>query len=114
MIITRISDGPISRWNEEHPHCRVRQRDNIVEVNNIRGEMSAMIEQFRRGTNIRMLLRRESEYAVVVAGSSGLGNFTDLKAGLTIVGINSILDDLIRRWNDQNRHLQISGCDRIV
>lgn len=113
LTITRILDGPVSNWNKGHPQCRVRQGDSILEVNGIRDNTTAMLATFRRSCKIRMLLRCDSEYTVVVQRPPGPKPGLDVKVGSRI-DVSNILDGLLKRWNTDNPHLQVSSCDRIV
>merc|ERR1712187_373147 len=63
---------------------------------------------------VRMLVRRQCEYVMLIMRPPGLDFRMDLKTGSTLFGTSRIVDDLTRRWNASNPRLLISGRDRIT
>jgi len=51
------TEGLILDWNRENPSKQVQQDDQIVEVNGIRGDASAMFEAMQSSETLQMLIR---------------------------------------------------------
>lgn len=58
LLIEGVSEGLVSRWNDEHPEQLVKSGDRIKEVNGCSGDLSALIEQCKTHQLLKMKLQR--------------------------------------------------------
>jgi len=65
-------DGKISSWNAENPHAKVCAGDVIVEVNGIRGDWQAMLQECKEKMGLTLKLRRDTPTQLQDSGKAFL------------------------------------------
>jgi len=85
LLIERVTeDGLVKDWNNAHPTMMVQALDRIVQVNDKRGEVQAMIEECKKERNLIIALSRcpqepDGHYAL-----------PDQRAGVSTKGPSSV------------------------
>eukprot|EP00418_Pyrodinium_bahamense_P092738 CAMPEP_0179037002 /NCGR_PEP_ID=MMETSP0796-20121207/13905_1 /TAXON_ID=73915 /ORGANISM="Pyrodinium bahamense, Strain pbaha01" /LENGTH=152 /DNA_ID=CAMNT_0020733299 /DNA_START=101 /DNA_END=559 /DNA_ORIENTATION=- len=59
-IIKVKPDGLISAWNEEHPDRVVREGDDLIEVNGVRGDKEKICEFLGKAQSLQIRIQRNS------------------------------------------------------
>lgn len=58
LLIEAVSGGLMEAWNNNHPDSRVRQGDRIVEVNALRNDVLALVDECKKNQPLKMKIRR--------------------------------------------------------
>uniref|UniRef100_A0A7S0FJ64 PDZ domain-containing protein n=1 Tax=Pyrodinium bahamense TaxID=73915 RepID=A0A7S0FJ64_9DINO len=53
-------DGLISAWNQEHPDREVREGDDLIEVNGVRGDKERICQLLAGAKKLQILIQRGS------------------------------------------------------
>eukprot|EP00434_Breviolum_minutum_P037427 symbB.v1.2.033184.t1/scaffold4090.1/size75078/2 len=59
--VEKVTEGPAGRWNELKPLKALQRQDRIIEVNQIVGNSTKMVEELKRAATLRLLVVRVSE-----------------------------------------------------
>jgi hypothetical protein len=54
LIVSKIVEGPVVRWNEETRTRQVNVKDHIVEINGFRGDGKELLERLKLAETLRM------------------------------------------------------------
>jgi len=71
LVLSKLKDGPAAEWNETHTDCQMRVGDCIVRVNDVEGDVEALVDELVSSNRLRMVIRRSSEFQVKVNKGGG-------------------------------------------
>merc|ERR1712072_372762 len=60
LIITKITEGIMSTWNNAHPNMAIKTGDRIVSANGQRGDPKAVLEETQKGGELSLGIVRGS------------------------------------------------------
>jgi len=58
LLVDSVSGGLMGKWNASNPGLEVKPGDRIVEVNGIRGDIVALVEEGKKHKVLEMTIRR--------------------------------------------------------
>lgn len=118
LLILRIHDGLISKWNADHPASAVAHFDRIIEVNGVRGSVPKLMEALGSGADpIKLVFRSVQEFEVTLKKGCH-----EKKLGLDIsemdgqsVLVRKVNTGLVGQWNSSAPPpVKVRDGDRIM
>lgn len=61
LKVNRVNDGVVADWNRENPASEVKPGYTIMEVNGVRGDAPAMLEQIKSARVLSMCVRKPAQ-----------------------------------------------------
>jgi len=119
LLVAKLKRGPMIAWNAEHahePHLMVKAGDRIVGVNGVESDSSRLIDELKRGTRLRLVMRHPREFKVCLEKNGR-------ELGMCVIGGNVKLDMLkisalragvVEDWNRSHSSAAIASGDRII
>eukprot|EP00927_Polykrikos_kofoidii_P029390 TRINITY_DN2541_c0_g1_i1.p1 TRINITY_DN2541_c0_g1~~TRINITY_DN2541_c0_g1_i1.p1 ORF type:complete len:251 (-),score=54.57 TRINITY_DN2541_c0_g1_i1:87-737(-) len=115
LLIAFVAAGSVDDWNgsraSEEP--RVREGDQIVEVNGVRDAEDMVTALADKTLRIHVKPRQEWEM-VVEKGGEKLGVELNVRKERSSLLVNKIFQGPVTRWNDVNPHMQLRIMDQIT
>eukprot|EP00927_Polykrikos_kofoidii_P057747 TRINITY_DN51933_c0_g1_i1.p1 TRINITY_DN51933_c0_g1~~TRINITY_DN51933_c0_g1_i1.p1 ORF type:complete len:270 (-),score=44.30 TRINITY_DN51933_c0_g1_i1:121-885(-) len=117
IVLSLIREGAMSRWNDsrEEEECRVREGDQIVEVNGCRnpeGILAGLKE-----SSLQMEIHPRVEYTAVIEKekvNNTLGLDVNVQKFRRSLPIINIKPGPLLEWNERNPERPINKTDQIV
>jgi len=96
IVVTRIKEGVLQRWNEAHPHEAVQPGDCIIEANGVRGSFHDRMVVMSTSTVLRL---------IVAKGERAADSIFDAAAGEAAAAKN------VYRWRISVKKVTVLGLE---
>lgn len=122
LLVGRIKDGGIDRWNQHagQSYERVRRGDRIIECNSSGDNSDTILQALKSNDRLELRIRRVTEFRVAfvckgkVLGIDTLGLEADLNREDKLI-VKEVLDGPLRDLNKKNKaDLEIGKGDEIA
>jgi len=114
-VVISVWPGPVQAWNMANRDREVRPNDRIISVNGARGDVQLILDRLREDQDLEIVLRRPTEFRVLVAAKRSLGitvRYAPHGTSLLVDRVNQ--HGLVKVWNMAYPDHEVQVHDRIV
>jgi len=117
-FVDDVLAGSIMDWNKGRaPEQQLNIYDRIVEVNDVRGNTNSILAAMKGSATWKLVVQRPMKMQVTVHAEKAISLGLDLKYSPN--GRSLLIDEVlaeggIKRWNEENPHLQVKALDRVI
>lgn len=117
LRVAQVNPGPFADYNDTvKPELQVIPSDFIKAANGVAGPGEKLLEQFRTGSKLTLLVRREVRATFILAREAKAALGVEFLLGARSLAITKIFDGLFKDFNSkaEEEHMKIQVGDRIV
>lgn len=119
LLVAKLKQGPMTAWNATNvgdPDLVVRAGDRIISVNGTRGDSTVLIDELKRDSRLRLLMRHAREFRVDIdkAGRDLGICVISGNVKLDMLKISGLRSGVVEDWGLANPGSEVLVGDRII